>query len=120
MRGLKEGAEDICSVFADKGLEWQHTAELDALLSGELSAGEDAKTGATVGKESAGAFGAKMKRAFLTVRRASSRTRCCVRSESTLGPRTRRAQRTSGRGALEVRPAALSTRRHLCKPHCHT
>ena len=51
MRGLKEGAEDICSVFADKGLEWQHTAELDALLSGELSAGEDAKTGATVGKE---------------------------------------------------------------------
>ena len=51
MRGLKEGAEDICSVFADKGLGWQHTAELDALLSGELSAVEDAKTGATVGKE---------------------------------------------------------------------
>ena len=60
MRGLKEGAEDICSVFADKGLEWQQTAELDVLLSGELSAGEDAKRpGLPWARRSADAFGAK-------------------------------------------------------------
>lgn len=47
---LQKGAKLICSEFAKKGLLLQHTAELDALLSGELSADMNTESGATVGK----------------------------------------------------------------------
>ena len=47
---LQKGAKQLCSEFAKKGLELQHTPELDALLSGELSAGMNTTSGAIVGK----------------------------------------------------------------------
>ena len=48
---LQKGAQKLCNEFAKKGLELQHTDELDVLLSGELSAGMSTKSGAIVGKE---------------------------------------------------------------------
>ena len=124
---LQKGAKQICDEFGKKGLELQHTAELDALVSGQLIADMNTESGATVGKVIDRCIWCKDTRIPVPVPRMEPRVlrnEMGVDDQNTYATSAPRLSEESLRCGLHRAPPCCSPvpnpHCHILAPQCHT